>query len=365
MRCLPPLSVGTLSGGAATSELVVPVSTGTPVELVPPGRATTSVGVGVSKELLHQHPHTAGTVVAAGESPAAGEYKGRVGALCAVAPPSVQGIVPYVGPTGRRGVGEVPSPASVGTLSGGVVTSELVVPVTMGTPVELVPPGRATTSAGVGVSKVLLHRHPHIVGTVVAAGESPAAGTPTHAHAPHCLQQSPCLRVSKHAHAALPLACPPHAAAPCIGVDEDTGGRCALSTSAVGKGEARQRLQHARGSGVKDAPTTEALPRVGCARRGCNRKAKFTCAGSGVKLCSKSCQHRQRRWSKGESVPALQKGTGGWCAGIHTARHRGSVRCADCHAHFCTRSCLQDPDNKGRHRSGCMARRPKRDRGKG
>jgi hypothetical protein len=84
---------------------------------------------------------------------------------------------------------------------------------------------------GVGVSKALLHQHPHTVGTVVAAGESPAAGTHTHAHAPHCLQQSPCLRVFKHAHAALPLACPPHAAAPRVGVDEDTGGQCALSTS--------------------------------------------------------------------------------------------------------------------------------------
>ena len=172
----PSLSVGTLSGGAVTSELVVPVSTGTPVELVPPGRATTSVGVGVSKALLHQHPHTVGTVVAAGESPAAGKYKGRVGALCAVAPSCVQGIVPCVGPTDGRGVGEVPPPLSVGTLSGGAVTSELVVPVSTGTPVELVPPGRATTSVGVGVSKALLHQHPHTVGTVVAAGESPAAG---------------------------------------------------------------------------------------------------------------------------------------------------------------------------------------------
>ena len=136
-----------------------------------------------------------------------------------------------VGPTDGRGVGEVPPPSSVGTLSGGAVTSELVVPVSTGTPVELVPPGRATTSVGVGVSKALLHQHPHTVGTVVAAGESPAAGTHTHAHAPRCLQQSSCLRVSKHAHAALPLACPPHAAAPRVGVDEDTGGQCALSTS--------------------------------------------------------------------------------------------------------------------------------------
>jgi hypothetical protein len=120
---------------------------------------------------------------------------------------------------------------SVGTLSGGAVTSELVVPVSTGTPVELVPPGRATTSVGVGVSKELLHPHPHTVGTVVAAGESPAAGTHTHAHAPHCLQQSPCLRVSKHAHAALPLACPSHAAAPRVGVAEDIGGQCVLSTS--------------------------------------------------------------------------------------------------------------------------------------
>ena len=136
------------------------------------------------------------------------------------------------------------------------------------------------------------------------------------------------------------------------------------SSSAVRKGEARQRLQNSRDSKPRRT-TTEALPRVGCARRGCNRKAKFTCAGSGVKLCSKSCQHRQRRWSKGESVPALQKGTGGWCVGMHTARHRGSVRCADCHAHFCNRSCLQDQRNKGRHRSGCMAKQPKRGRSQG
>ena len=173
----------------------------------------------MSKELLHQHLYTAGTVVAAGESPAAGKYKGRVWELCAV------------GPSDRRGAGEVPPPPSVGTLPGGAVTSELVVPVSTGTPVELVPPGRATTSVGVGVSKALLHQHPHTVGTVVAAGEPPAAGNHTHVHAPHCLQQSSCLRVSKHAHAALPLACPPHAAAPRVGVDEDTGGQCALSTS--------------------------------------------------------------------------------------------------------------------------------------
>jgi hypothetical protein len=65
---VPPLSsVGTLHGGAVT---------GSHAELVPPGRATTSVGTGVSKELLHQHLHTAGTVVAAGESPANGEYGG-------------------------------------------------------------------------------------------------------------------------------------------------------------------------------------------------------------------------------------------------------------------------------------------------
>ena len=142
----PPSSVGTLFGGAVTSELVVPVSTGTPVELVPPGRATTSVGVGVSNVLLHEHPHTAGTVVAAGESPAAGKYTGRVGALCAVAPSCVQGVVPWVGPTNGRGVGEVPPLSLVGTPSGGAVTSELAVPVPTGTPVELVPPGRATTS---------------------------------------------------------------------------------------------------------------------------------------------------------------------------------------------------------------------------
>ena len=80
------------------------------------------------------------------------------------------------GPTDRRGVGEAPPPPSVGTLSGGVVMSELAVPVSTGTPVVLVPPGRATTSAGVGVGKELLHQHPHTAGTVAAAGESPAKG---------------------------------------------------------------------------------------------------------------------------------------------------------------------------------------------
>ena len=127
----------------------------------------------------------------------------------------------------------VPPLLSVGTLSGGAVTSELVEPVSTGTPVELVPPGRATTSVGVGVSKALLHQHPHTVGTVVAAGESPAAGTHAHAHASHCLQQSPYLRVSKHAHAPPPLDCPPHAAPPRVGVGEDIGGQCALSTLAA------------------------------------------------------------------------------------------------------------------------------------
>ena len=156
---VPPLSfMGTLHGGAVT---------GSHVELVPPGRATTSVGAGVSIELLHQHPHTAGTVVAAGESPAKGEYGGGGGALCAVAPPCAQGSVPCVGPANGRGVGGVPPLSSVGTLHGGAVT---------GSHVELVPPGRATTSVGAGVSIELLHQHPHTAGTVVAAGESPAKG---------------------------------------------------------------------------------------------------------------------------------------------------------------------------------------------
>ena len=35
----------------------------------------------MSKELLHQHLHTAGTVVAAGESPAKGEYGGGGGGV--------------------------------------------------------------------------------------------------------------------------------------------------------------------------------------------------------------------------------------------------------------------------------------------
>ena len=96
-----------------------------------------------------------------------------------MAPPCAQGSVPCVGPTDGRGVGEVPPPLSVGALSGGAATSELAVPVPTGTPVELVPPGRATASVGVGVSKALLHQHPHTVGTVVAAGEPPAAGNHT------------------------------------------------------------------------------------------------------------------------------------------------------------------------------------------
>ena len=61
-----------------------------------------------------------------------------------------------VGPKVGRGVGEGPPPLSVGTLPGGAIASELVVPVSTGTPVELVPPGRATTSVGVGVSTVSL-----------------------------------------------------------------------------------------------------------------------------------------------------------------------------------------------------------------
>jgi hypothetical protein len=74
------------------------------------------------------------------------ENKGRAGALCVVAPPCVQGSVPCLGPTDEMGVGEVPPPSSVGTLSGGAVTIEPVVPVSTGTLVELVPSGRATTS---------------------------------------------------------------------------------------------------------------------------------------------------------------------------------------------------------------------------
>ena len=104
---VPPLSsVGTLHGGAVT---------GSHVELVPPGRATTSVGAGVSIELLHQHPHTAGTVVAAGESPAKGEFGGGAGGACVPWQPScAQGSVPCVGPTDGRGVGEVPPPSVSG-----------------------------------------------------------------------------------------------------------------------------------------------------------------------------------------------------------------------------------------------------------
>ena len=116
---------------------------------------------------------------------AAGGREGTVWAVCGarVRPLCGKCLLPFRkgtgathGPTDRRGVGEAPPPPSVGTLSGGVVMSELAVPVSTGTPVVLVPPGRATTSAGVGVGKELLHQHPHTAGTVVAAGESPAKG---------------------------------------------------------------------------------------------------------------------------------------------------------------------------------------------
>ena len=146
------------------------------------------------------------------------------------------------GPTDRRGVGEAPPPPSVGTLSGGAVTSELAVPVSTGTPVVLVPPGRATTSAGVGVGKELLHQHPHTAGTVVAAGESPAKGeygwgggagvvvggalaVDTHA---------PCLRVFQHAHTAKPPACTLHH----VGrpADSESAGETAVSPHASGRG---------------------------------------------------------------------------------------------------------------------------------
>ena len=86
--------------------------------------------------------------------------------------------------------------------------------------------------------------------------------------------------------------------------------------------------------------TAEALPRRECARQGCHKKAAFTYGASGPLLCSKSCQHRHKKWGKGERVPELQKGTGNWCAGRHSRRARGSVRCADCRTHFCTRGCL-------------------------
>ena len=102
--------------------------------------------------------------------------------------------------------------------------------------------------------------------------------------------------------------------------------------------------------------TAEALPRKECARQGCHKKAVFTCGASGSLLCSKSCQHRHKKWGKGERVPELQKGTGSWCAGRHSRRVRGSVRCADCRTHFCTRGCLQASSNRARHKEGCKAR---------
>jgi hypothetical protein len=56
--------------------------------------------------------------------------------------------------------------------------------------------------------------------------------------------------------------------------------------------------------------TAEALPRKKCSRQGCHKRAVFTCGASGSLLCSKSCQHRRKKWGKGERVRELQKGTG-------------------------------------------------------
>ena len=68
--------------------------------------------------------------------------------------------------------------------------------------------------------------------------------------------------------------------------------------------------------------TAEALPRKECSRQGCHKRAVFTCGASGSLLCSKSCQHRRKKWGKGERVPELQKGTGSWCAGRHSRRKK-------------------------------------------
>ena len=120
--------------------------------------------------------------------------------------------------------------------------------------------------------------------------------------------------------------------------------------------EAKGGAQRGNKKPTKWVITAEALPRKDCAREGCHKKAVFTCGASGPLLCSKSCQHRHKKWGKGERVPELQKGTGSWCAGRHSRRVRGSVRCADCRTHFCTRGCLQASSNRARHKESCKAR---------
>ena len=110
---------------------------------------------------------------------------------------------------------------------------------------------------------------------------------------------------------------------------------------------------------LKDWPVAaETIPRKGCAREGCNKRALFRCSRDNIPLCSKSCQHRRQDWIN-EDAPSLTKGTGRWCNGKHTTANptspkpRCTVRCSVCKAHFCTRKCLQDPRNVGRHFDHC------------
>ena len=513
---VPPLSfVGTLHGGAVT---------GSHVEPVPPGRATTSVGAGVSKELLHQHLHTAGTVVAAGESPAKGEYGGVGGVGYTTlkfgegATASVRGrgipadsesageTVPAdsesAGETGvsggvlvdtekiiincdkasalslhRKG-GSRPSsllntlrgearrapPISDGPCSGGTSSlkegsSVAPTPVApyegdtarrIGAGVEAAPKGAASTWCAnpfhgstqpplCGVDAAPPHyfcgEQGHQPPSLPSAGQGKgpqhlAALAPTGARvgrAPSghlspakvaALRGDGSLRQSPHPPAIestvdnLRVRTETDFKAICtaeisqyvrnnLSPDEEAALREILKireilirtprgremaetveTTAAEKVAAQleQKMLQAvteqaadeaadrRGKEVKGGArrgnkkltkwviTAEALPRKECARQGCHKKAVFTCGASGPLLCSKSCQHRHKKWGKGERVPELQKGTGSWCAGRHSRRVRGSVRCADCRTHFCTRGCLQASSNRARHKEGCKAR---------
>ena len=163
-------------------------------------------------------------------------------------------VVQADGLTDRGCVGEAPPPPSVGTLSGGVVTGSPAWLASASAQAELVPPGRATTSVGAGVSKELLHQHPHTAGTSVAAGESPAEGeyggggragvvirgaiaVDTH---------TPCLRVLQHAHAAKPLACPLHY----VGRPADSESATETIVSVVAPADSESASGAARGGGV-------------------------------------------------------------------------------------------------------------------
>jgi hypothetical protein len=313
--------------------------------------------------------------------------------VCVGAPSCAQGVVPWVGPTDGRGVGEVPPLSSVGTPSSGVVMSELAVPVPTGTPVVLVPPGRATTSEGVGVSKVGLPQHPHTASTVVSAGESPAAAAVSSASGERGAQT-------------------PRSA---IGAACTSGGEGALlpSTAVVSAdagGDEEDVLPHVTAGylagpgichpvfllqqkrppfrlcaypvpewpasvvGVTELSTWRNRcdlafrfdPAPQCVNPGCLKKAKFRC-GSCIgctPYCSKRCQNRG--WSShmhsctgGGPVPSLFKGSRPPCAAHHPGHVRMSqVYCDSCQQGFCSAVCLASTDSLLFHLGSCSLHNP-------